>query len=1035
MHGPKNVYLHAMTLKSVLPCLAAALLAASCQIIPQDDLSIDSIYSRFAEVPDDARTKTWWFHGETATTKEGITADLEAFKEAGLGGVVYYDQVHGLAEHALEAMSGEWWEMFKFAAREAKRLDLTFEVNMSNGYACGGPWITPEMAMQKVCASEAVVKGGTHADFDLPTPGNSLTGEICILAFPVGEEFMTEEVVMSPSDTVLDNRNHLLDIPVKTGFTARSFSYSVSRRGKSDNGSMNQPLGSENMLELRGGKGWISAAPGHDNYTPYPPIGTLEASLDGISYFPVCELPNVYQDRGADTKTVSFRPVKANYFRVNIHDWAAGTESGTPKLVLRRIMLSQRARMDNYEVLAGFTSNYVTGDATPAYIPGECVDPSRIIDISRNVSDGHLVWDAPPGADWMVMRFGYEPTGARIKHGRAGLAGLECDKFNPDAVRLHWKNYPQRLLDTLKSIGVPCEGVILDSHEEGCQNWTEGFEDLFEDYRGYGMKEYLPAIMGYVVGSPEKTFKFLGDFRRTIADCFSDRYFGTLQELCSGAGVHFTAEAPGNWQCMVSDGIQSHGRVEKPSGEFWGKHTHGSFDIREAASAAHLYGHRIVSAEAFTDSKFSQSWADLKSLYDYALSYGVNEFACCASAYQPWMDADSISTGGGRQYCFNRKNTLWRVSRRFWDYQARASWLMRQGEPVVDLLVYPGNEVPVKQISSRLPAMPEGYDWDFCTEEALSLLKRRNGRMRMPCGMEYSLLLEEASPIAPERIGEMVVPDLEWHPSERQLVYAISNDAPARHLRADPKDRLNWAHRRTRDADIYFLNNHSRFTYTDTVILRTGYKAAEFWDPETGKRWAMPCSPDAHGHLSVAVRLAPGQSGFIVAREKTACTMIPDQSMGKEYILDGGWTIQFDPLRGGPKEPVTVEYLSDWTLSPDPRIRFYSGPAVYCKTVELHGLEKYILHFQEVHEVAEVSVNGNKVATIWCSPWEADITDYVAEGRNELRITVTNVLTNSLIGESAKPASLRRIYTYPDIASPSDPLVPSGLSGRVWITD
>lgn len=42
----------------------------------------------------------WWFLGETETTREGITADLEAFKEAGVGCVVYYDQVHGKGEGA-----------------------------------------------------------------------------------------------------------------------------------------------------------------------------------------------------------------------------------------------------------------------------------------------------------------------------------------------------------------------------------------------------------------------------------------------------------------------------------------------------------------------------------------------------------------------------------------------------------------------------------------------------------------------------------------------------------------------------------------------------------------------------------------------------------------------------------------------------------------------------------------------------------------------------------------------------------------------
>ncbi len=116
----------------------------------------------FRHPEDSTRTKVWWFHGETPTTREGITADLEAFKAAGVGGVVYYDQVHGPAEGALDAFSSEWWEMLKFAALEAKRVGLTFELNLSNGYVAGGPWITPETGMQRLCSSDTLLHGGSR---------------------------------------------------------------------------------------------------------------------------------------------------------------------------------------------------------------------------------------------------------------------------------------------------------------------------------------------------------------------------------------------------------------------------------------------------------------------------------------------------------------------------------------------------------------------------------------------------------------------------------------------------------------------------------------------------------------------------------------------------------------------------------------------------------------------------------------------------------------------------------------------------------
>ena len=154
--------IHKTMRRILLVCLFAIGTSAAAQ-------TVERMYAGFRQVPDSVRTKTWWFHGEDRTTREGITADLEGFKRAGLQGVVYYDQQHGQGtEHSLKAMSREWWQMLKFAALEAKRLGLSFDINISNGYCCGGPWITPELGMQCVRSTETTVKGGEHYRGRLP---------------------------------------------------------------------------------------------------------------------------------------------------------------------------------------------------------------------------------------------------------------------------------------------------------------------------------------------------------------------------------------------------------------------------------------------------------------------------------------------------------------------------------------------------------------------------------------------------------------------------------------------------------------------------------------------------------------------------------------------------------------------------------------------------------------------------------------------------------------------------------------------------
>ena len=140
--------------------------------------------------------------------------------------------------------------------------------------------------------------------------------------------------------------------------------------------------------------------------------------------------------------------------------------------------------------------------------------------------------------------------------------------------------------------------------------------------------------------------------------------------------------------------------------------------------------------------KYDESFAEMKNLADYAYAFGVNEFVVCASAYQPWLDKIPGSTGGGRHYCLNRNNTFWEYSRPFWDYQARCEGLMRKGIPVVDLCIFAGDNAPVKLLTYRLPEIPEGYDFDVCTADALiKRMKARDGRVVLPDGMSYQMLV------------------------------------------------------------------------------------------------------------------------------------------------------------------------------------------------------------------------------------------------------------------------------------------------------
>lgn len=130
---------------------------------------------------------------------------------------------------------------------------------------------------------------------------------------------------------------------------------------------------------------------------------------------------------------------------------------------------------------------------TPAYTDEEIIDLKTIVDLTSKMgTDGRLEWDVPEG-DWVIMRFAHESTGGPSKHGRANLKGLECDKMSVEAVTTQWNNYAARMIDTLSAINVKPDGVIMDSHEAGAQNWTPGFEQEFLRRKGYDLFHiYLP---------------------------------------------------------------------------------------------------------------------------------------------------------------------------------------------------------------------------------------------------------------------------------------------------------------------------------------------------------------------------------------------------------------------------------------------------------------------------------------------------------------------------------------------------------------
>ncbi|MGD0261425.1 MAG: glycosyl hydrolase [Verrucomicrobiota bacterium] len=159
--------------------------------------SASDLAKGFVSPPQSARPWVYWFWLNGNMSREGITADLEAMRRVGIGGVLIMEVDQGAPLGPLAFGSPQWRELFKFMLAEAKRLGI--EVNMTNdaGWCgSGGPWITPALSMQKVVWTTTQVEGPRHLEQVLPEPerAHDYYEDIAVLAFPTPAAYRIEDI-------------------------------------------------------------------------------------------------------------------------------------------------------------------------------------------------------------------------------------------------------------------------------------------------------------------------------------------------------------------------------------------------------------------------------------------------------------------------------------------------------------------------------------------------------------------------------------------------------------------------------------------------------------------------------------------------------------------------------------------------------------------------------------------------------------------------------------------------------------------------
>ncbi len=768
-----------------------------------------------------------------------------------------------------------------------------------------------------------------------------------------------------------------------------------------------------------------------------------------------------------------------------------GFMSGSGQHVtVNELRFSAAALTHRFEEKAGFAT---TLDYNAIPTPDAPAMPeSAVIDLTSKLKpDGTLDW-TPPKGNWRILRLGYSLTGTENHPAPPEATGFEVDKFDAAAVRRYINRYLDTYIDAAGPDLIGSKGVralLNDSIEVGASNWTPQIVAEFKARRGYDAVPWLPALTGVILGSSARSDAFLHDYRQTLADLMADAHYKTIAEEAHKRGLIHYSEALEDKRPSLGDDMAMRRNADIPMAAMWSYDTEKGApqpsyegDMRGAASVAHVYGQNLVAAESLTAAL--QPWAfaprDLKPMIDMEFALGVNRPVIHTSVHQPLTDkAPGFSLFIFGQY-FNRLETWGEQARPWIDYIARSSYMLQQGRNVADVLYFYGEEAPLTGLFAK--AVPgdllTNNAFDFVNPDVLlnqlsndgpDLVAKSGARYKAlylggsSARMSLSVLrrIDTLVRSGATLIGEKPLgsPALQDDPAEftriadalwsgdagkgRVLASHDPDSALARlgipadltYSKAATDTSLRFVHRKTADAEIYFVTNRKNRAEQTTLSFAAAGKAPEWWDAQTGKAAPLSYTTDG-GRTAVPITLGPWQSGFVVFRKTGPASLtVPAAARTQVAAVSGPWNVTFQPGRGAPAS-VAMPTLADWTRNSDPGVRYFSGTATYRQTLKVPATkpgQRLILDLGDVRDLAEVLVNGKSAGVLWQPPYEADITGLATKGTNTLEIRVTNLWVNRLIGDAqpgAKPITFTTLKTYRADA----PLRPSGLIGPVTLS-
>jgi len=414
---------------------------------------------------------------------------------------------------------------------------------------------------------------------------------------------------------------------------------------------------------------------------------------------------------------------------------------------------------------------YIISSASPGESEESAIDPNSVQRIpGRMHKDGTLEWVVPPGK-WTIMRFARRNNGAVTRPAPEPGLGFEADKFDTTSFNFHYETYAGRLIEKVQpkmdKSGGGWTMIHIDSWEMGAQNWSPEFREEFRKRRGYDLLPYLTVYTGRIVGSREKSERFLWDIRQTSNELIIENHAKQFKNLGRKEGFRLSVEP---YDMNPASDLDLGAVADIPMCEFWtdGLGFNSAFSCIEATSIAHVTGSPVVAAEAFTADS-PEAWkkypSNMKNQGDWAFCMGINRFIYHTFAHKPLPDKYRPGmTMGPYGVHWDRGQTWWGMADAYHKYITRCQFVLSQGKSVSDILYLapegaPHVFLPPPTALEGTAVMPDkkGYSFDGCSP--LYLIGNAyvsDGKIMFPGGGSYQIMvLPQVETMTPELLTKI----------------------------------------------------------------------------------------------------------------------------------------------------------------------------------------------------------------------------------------------------------------------------------------